>query len=404
MKNKKAKTNIDKFNIREVICLLIIVSLVSLIAGFAITNRILKDKYTNKVINNGTVLDTFIENYNYIVDNYYGELDENKLLHHALEGVLEAIGDPHTIYIDEESVNNFDIKLDGSYQGIGIEAFVNKNDKLEIANIIKNSPAESSGLKVGDIIIKMDDEEINDILLLTKKIKEKESLKLTINRNDEILELTVTKGLITLTSVVSDIFEKDNHKIGYLGLSIFANNTYSQVKEKIEELELNGIDSLIIDLRDNTGGHLTSVENILGLFLNSNHIIYNTEDALGIKTVYSNGNRDFRHPIVILTNELSASASEILTATLKEELGARSVGQKTYGKGSAQELKTLPDGTKYKVTTKKWLTPSKKSIDKVGVDVDLNVELNPAYYINPAIDNDNQLQAAINMVLEKPEE
>lgn len=401
MEKKNKKANIDKFNIKEVICLLIVVSLVSLVAGFAIANRFLKDKYNVENVSKGVILDTFIENYNYIVDNYYGEIDENKLLHSAIEGILEAIGDPHTVYIDEEEVNNFDIKLDGSYQGIGIELFLNKKGNLEIANIIKNSPAELSGLKIGDIIIKLDDEEINDILLFTQKIKEKESLKLGINRNDEFLELSITKGLITLTSVVSNVFERDNHKIGYLGISIFANNTYSQVKNNLEELELSGIDSLIIDLRGNTGGHLMSVENILGLFLNSNHIIYNTEDADGVKTVYSNGSRDFPYPIVILTNELSASASEILTSTLKEELNAKSVGKKTYGKGSAQELKTLPDGTKYKVTTKKWLTPSKKSIDKVGVDVDLEVEFNINYYENPIVDNDNQLQAAIDIILGK---
>lgn len=401
MKEKKVKKSVDKFNFREVISLLIIVAFVSLVTGFAIANRVLKDKHDRINVSNNASLQTFIENYNYIVDNYYGEIDENKLLDAALEGVLEALGDPYTVYIDENEVENFNIKLEGTYQGLGIEVFVNNNNKLEILTVFANSPAEDAGFKSGDIITKIDEEEIFDSQLFAEKVKEKGNnpFTITIEREEETLELEVVRKTINLDSVVQKVFKKENKKIGYLGISIFANNTYFQVKEKLEELESQKIDSLIIDVRSNTGGHLTSVENILGLFLDSSHIIYNIEDENGIHVVYSDGAETKKYPIVVLTNELSASASEILTAALKEEYGAISIGKKTYGKGSAQELRTLPDGTQYKITTKKWLSPDANSIDGVGVDVDLEVEFNSDYYDNPIDDNDNQLQAAINKIL-----
>ena len=397
------KKNIDKFNLKEVITLLIIVALVSLVTGFAVANRILKDKYSDNDVSGNSILNSFVENYNYIVDNYYGEIDENKLLDSALEGVLKALDDPYTVYIDENEVDNFNIKLEGTYEGLGVEVFVNSNNKLEILTVFENSPAKKAGIKSGDIIIKIDEEEVADSQIFANKVKEKgnSSFGLTILRNGETLELTVTREKINLDSVIEKVFEKENKKIGYIGISIFANNTYVQLKESLENLESKNIDSLIIDVRGNTGGHLTSVENILGLFLNSSHIIYNIEDESGVTAVYSDGHKTVEYPIVVLTNELSASASEILTAALKEECGAKSVGKRTYGKGSAQELRTLPDGTQYKITTKKWLTPNGNSIDSVGIDVDLNVEFNVDYYDNPIDDNDNQLQAALNMILKQ---
>ena len=164
-------------------------------------------------------------------------------------------------------------------------------------------------------------------------------------------------------------------------------------------MEKSGIDSLIIDVRSNTGGHLTAVENILSLFLDSSHVIYQTEDKNGIIKSYSHGSVTKEYPIVILTNEASASASEILAAAMQEEYGAKIVGKHTFGKGTVQELKTLPDGEQYKFTTKKWLTPNGTWINGVGVATDIDVDFNKDYYDNPTHDNDKQLQAAIEALL-----
>lgn len=400
-KNKKI---IDKFSLKEVIIIIIATALASLLTGFAITNRLLKDKYETNEVTNSFEMDTFIRNYNYIISNYYGEVDEEKLLEAALAGVLEALDDPYTTYIDETEANNFNIQLEGSYEGLGIEIYNNDNNELTVLTVFSDSPAAKSGLKPGDVFLKMDGEDISELSSqeFSSRIKnrKKEKLILTIQRNGVEQEIEVQTSQVTLTSASSKIIESDNRKIGYLGISIFANNTYSQVKKELEHLESSGIDSLIIDVRSNTGGHLTSVENILGLFLDSTHIIYRTESNNNIDVVYSDGKTTKNYPIVIITNEISASASEILTAALKEEYGAKSVGKKTYGKGSAQELKTLPDGTQYKFTTKKWLTPKGNSIDGIGVDIDLSVDFDSSYYDNPIDENDTQLQAAIKIIKE----
>ena len=298
-------------------------------------------------------METFIKNYNYIVNNYYGSVDEEKLLDAALEGVLNALEDPYTTYIDETEVDNFNIQLEGSYQGLGIEMYNSNKNELTILTVFDNSPASEAELKPGDIFIKLDGQDITGLTSqeFSEKIRNKNNTKfvLTVKRNQQELDIEVETNNVTLTSAVSRIIETDNKKIGYLGISIFANNTYTQVREELKKVESKGIDSLIIDVRGNTGGHLTSVENILGLFLDSTHIIYKTKSNDKIDAVYSSGKETKTYPIVILTNEMSASASEI---------------------------------------------------DGVGVAVDLEVEFDSNYYTNPSDENDTQLQAAIKMIKE----
>lgn len=398
--DKKEKF-IDKFNLKEVIILIVVTALASLLTGFAITTRLLSDKQIENNANSSKI-DSFVENYNYIINNYYGEINEDELLDAALEGVLSALDDPYTVYIDENQVNNFNIQLEGSYQGLGVEIYNDTENKLIILSVFNNSPAAKAGLLPGDVILKLNNDDISGLTSQEFSNKVKNELEgkfnLTVRRGEEELSVEIETEYITLTSAVGRIIESDNKKIGYLGISIFANNTYSQVKKELEELESNGIDSLIIDVRNNSGGHLTSVENILSLFLDASHIIYKTESNNNIDTVYSSGSVTKTYPIVIISNEASASASEILTAALKEEYGAKSVGKKTYGKGSAQELRTLPDGTQYKFTTKQWLTPKGNSINEVGIDVDVEVEFNEKYYTNPVDENDSQLSAAIELI------
>ncbi len=396
------KKYIDKFSIKEVAVLLIITAFVSLVTGFAVANRLLKDNKVIKEENLSDNLETFVKNYNYIIDNYYGEYDEQKLLDAALAGVLDALGDPHTVYIDESSVDNFNIQLKGNYTGLGIEIY-NSDNEIIISKVFTNSPAAKAGLQANDHILKINDQDVAG--MKTKEfvniVKSNENnFKLLIKRNDEVKEISVEKQDVIIDSVSSKTYNKNGKNIGYLEISIFADNTYSQFKEKLEDLEKSEIDSLIIDVRNNTGGHLTSVENIISLFLDSSHIIYKMEDSSGVKEYYSTGKETKTYPIIVLTNSSSASASEILTAALKEEYGAKSIGKKTYGKGSAQELRTLPDGTQYKITTHKWLTPKGNSIDGVGIDVDKDVELSEQYLKNPIEDNDNQLQEALKMLSE----
>ena len=401
MQENSKKIIHEKFSLKEVILLILVTAVASLLTGYVITNRILKDKYTSEEVEMSEPLETFIKNYRYIIDNYYGEVDEDKLTEGALSGVLQALGDPYTAFIDEVQANNLNAQLEGSYFGLGVEIY-NDLTGLRILSVFQDSPADKSGLIPGDVIIKLNGIDVRSVnsYEFTAEIKNSnaQDYNLTILRDGKEIEVNVKKDIVILKSVAGDVIKKDNKKIGYLFISIFANNTYSQVKQELEKLESQGIDSLIIDVRDNTGGHLTSVENILGLFLDSTHIIYKTEHNGKIESVYSKGNATKSYPIIILTNENSASASEILTVALKEEYGAISVGKKTYGKGSAQELVTLSDGTQYKFTTKKWLSPNGNIIDSNGVSVDIEVDLADAYKNNPTRENDSQLQSAINTI------
>ena len=390
-----------QFKLSEVIILITITLIIGFIIGLSLFKVALEKKDTK--VNNDQELKKFVDNYNYIVDNYYGELDKKELIDKAISGMLESIDDPYTTYIDEESSNSFATTLEGSFEGIGVEIVNDSDNNIVVYSVIKGSPAEKAGVEPLDIIKSingknLDNTETSEFVSIVKT-SENPIITLEIKRKDETITKEIKREKVTITSVESEIFEKQNKKIGYMYISIFANNTYGQFKKQLEELENKGIDSLIIDVRGNTGGHLTAVENILSLFLDSSHIIYQTEDKNGIEKTYSKGKETKQYKIVILTNKSSASASEILAATMKEEYGATLVGKTTYGKGTVQELKTLPDGEQYKFTTKKWLTPKGNWIHEKGVEVDVDVEFNKDYYDNPTHENDNQLQEAIKTIL-----
>lgn len=392
--------NRKQFRLSEILILILITLIIGFILGLSVF-KVMYDRDTDD--NQDKFLSKFIDNYNYITSNYYGDLDKNKMIDSAIEGMLESIDDPYTTFFDDGDSNSFNATLDGSFQGIGVEVVNDSDNNIVIYNVIDDSPASRSGLKPADIIKSIDGKSLENVSTsdFVKMVKEGTSstIELVVLRNNAEIKVNVNKELVTIKSVKSDIFEREGKKIGYIYMSIFANNTFSQFKDELNKLEKSGIDSLIIDVRSNTGGHLTTVENILGLFLDSSHVIYQTEDNNGVVKAYSRGSETKKYKIVVLTNEASASASEILAAALKDEYGAKIVGKHTYGKGTVQELKNLSDGVQYKFTTKKWLTPHGEWINGTGVQVDIDVDFNKDYYDNPVADNDSQLQAAIQALL-----
>ncbi len=392
--------NRKQFRLSEILILILITLIIGFILGLSVF-KVMYDRDTDD--NQDKFLSKFVDNYNYITSNYYGDLDKNKMIDSAIEGMLESIDDPYTTFFDDGDSNSFNATLDGSFQGIGVEVVNDSDNNIVIYNVIDDSPASRSGLKPADIIKSIDGKSLENVSTsdFVKMVKEGTSstIELVVLRNNAEIKVNVNKELVTIKSVKSDIFEREGKKIGYIYMSIFANNTFSQFKDELNKLEKSGIDSLIIDVRSNTGGHLTTVENILGLFLDSSHVIYQTEDNNGVVKAYSRGSETKKYKIVVLTNEASASASEILAAALKDEYGAKIVGKHTYGKGTVQELKNLSDGVQYKFTTKKWLTPHGEWINGTGVQVDIDVDFNKDYYDNPVADNDSQLQAAIQALL-----
>lgn len=392
------------FSTAETILLVIMSSLIGLSIGLLFKQNNIADSKETETDKN---LKEFIKNYNYIIDNYYEEVDKEDLINNAIAGMMESLDDPHSVYFDETETDNFTISLNGSYEGVGIQILKDEESgNMLITSIFKDSPAAKSGLLPGDMVVSIDDSMAKDLSAseFSSIIRNgtKTSYKLKVLRDEEEIEITLNKSLVTLASVASEIIEEDEKKIGYIYIGIFANNTYTQFKEELEKLEKENIDALIIDVRGNTGGHLTTVDGILDIFLNKNQIMYQFEQSGKVTSTYGSGTDNKKYDVVLLGDEVSASASEVLIAGLRENLGSIFIGKKTYGKGTVQELITLSDGTQYKITVKKWLTPKGNWInDSEGITPDIEVELDEKYYETYENEDDTQLQKAIEYIKEK---
>lgn len=407
MENNNKKSDIQKekknFTTSEVILLVIMSLLIGLSISLLLnkTSVITKDK-----IIDDKYLQEFVENYEYIVNNYYEEVDKSKLIDNAIKGMTESLDDPYSMYFDESESNNFSITLNGSYEGVGIQIGKEENGYMLITAVFENSPAEQAGLKVGDEVISVDEKQVAELSvqefssIVQSEGKDEHNLK--ILRNGEELSISIKKSVITLDSVSSEFYEKYNQKIGYIYIGIFANNTLEQFSQKLEELERKDIDYLILDVRQNTGGHLTTVDGILDLFLNSNQVMYKFEQNKKVTSIYGTGKENKKYEIILMGDGSSASASEVLIAGLKENLNSVFIGKQTYGKGTVQEMVNLSDGTQYKITVKKWLTPKGNWInDTKGIKPDIDVELDEKYYETGKIEDDTQLQSAFEYINNK---
>lgn len=317
-----------------------------------------------------------VDTYYAIVDNYYGELDKDKLIDGAVEGMISSVGDTFTSYSDTESTSSFDETINGSYEGIGCTVATLEDGTISVIDMFDDSPSYKAGLKVGDVILKVDGESYegknsNDISNYIKN-SGKSKIVLTVKRNNEEKDISINLSKVEIPHVSGKVIEQDNKKIGYIKISLFASNSYKQFKNKLDELEKSNIDDLIIDVRDNSGGYLSSVTDICNLFLDKGKVIYQLEDSKGkVKK------KD----------------------TTKEKRKYDIVGTNSYGKGTVQQTKKLLDGSMIKYTTQKWLTPDGNSINEVGVTPTKVVELNEEYFNNPTTENDNQLQEAINIII-----
>lgn len=345
-----------------------------------------------------------VDTYYAIVDNYYGELDRDKLIDGAVEGMISSVGDTFTSYSDTDSTSSFDETINGSYEGIGCTVATLEDGTISVIDMFENSPSYKAGLKVGDIILKVDGESYegknsNDISNYIKN-SGKSKIILTVKRDNEEKDISINLSKVEIPHVSGKVIEQDSKKIGYIKISLFASNSYKQFKNKLDELEKSNIDDLIIDVRDNSGGYLSSVTDICNLFLDKGKVIYQLEDSKGKVKKKDTTKEKRKYDIVVLINGGSASASEILASAIKESYGGDIVGTNSYGKGTVQQTKKLLDGSMIKYTTQKWLTPDGNSINGVGVTPTKVVELNEEYFNNPTTENDNQLQEAIKLILE----
>lgn len=390
------------FNFLEVILIMIITLVIGGFLGTVVTRFTVKSTscIKNEVINDQ--YKEFIDTYNDIKKNYYEEIDEDALLDAGIKGMLDFLGDKYSVYMNKEETEIFNEEVEGKYEGIGVEIIQNEDGTVSIHRVFENSPAKKAGLLVGDVIKKVGDTDVTGktsagISDMIKKSKEV-SVNVTVLRDNKEISFDLERKSIDIESVQIKTFEKNEKKIGYIQLSVFASNTTEQFKAKLKELEKENIDGLVIDVRSNSGGYLTCVTDIASMFLERGKVIYQLDTKGIVEQIRDESKEKRTYPIAVLVNGGSASASEILAGALHESYGAYLVGHSTYGKGTVQRAYTLESGATVKYTIQKWLTPEGNWINETGLTPTHPVDLDVKYITNPVDENDNQLQTALEEV------
>ena len=396
----------NKEKTRKYLRLAILVVL-SMIVGSVITIFIKNDNvsiknYSAKNKTGNADFNALYETYNTLLKDYYKEIDSKKLIDGAISGMVNSLEDQHSVYLNEEQKDDFSTELSGSYYGIGAQIQLIEENKVQIVKIFDDSPAQKAGLEVGDIFVSIDGKSTDglnadDVAHILRSDKVKKS-KLIMNRNGEEIEIDITKGNVLLLSVSSQMLDESDEKIGYISVSIFGEKTYDQFKNAVENLEKEKMDSLIIDLRGNTGGYLSTVTSMLDIFIDKGKVIYKIQSNTGTTEYKTKTNSKKDYKVVILIDGESASASEIMSAAMKQDYEAVLVGKKTFGKGTVQTTKNLSNKAMIKYTIEKWLTPSGDNIDGEGINPDYEVDQSEEYNNNPTIENDAQLQKAIELL------
>ena len=357
----------------------------------------LSSKDTNNISNK-------IKKYREIIDKYYlGEIDENKLEEGAIKGYIEGLGDPYTEYISKEDMKDYLDDTMGNFVGIGIYMIKNTQyDKIQVFSTIKGSPAEKAGIQAGDLIVSVNGIEYkaDDMTTASNNIKGEEGTKVTIEllRGVQNLKYEITREKVKVNQVEGKVI---SNNIGYIQFTSFDETTAQDFKAKYEELAKKGIQSLIIDLRNNGGGIVDQALEIADYITTKDSVLLYEVDKNNKETVKKAKNDPIINmPIIILTNENTASASEILAGALKDLGKAKTVGTKTYGKGVIQQILKLNDGSGLKVTIEEYQTPNRNKINKVGIEPDEKVELPDSVesVLNVKESEDTQLQKAIEIL------
>lgn len=308
---------------------------------------------------------------------YYGDIDEDLLVEGAIKGLTESLNDPYTVFMNKEEYDEFNTSTEGAYVGVGLQVGV-KNEKIVVISVFDNSPAEKAGIIPGDVIIKVNDTSVTgkDLEKAVSMMRgtEGESVGITVSREGKgNIGVTVTRAKITIDTVKYEMLQNN---IGYIQISSFDLKTDEDFAKAAEELKAKGMKGLILDLRDNPGGLLDTCVNISSQFIDKGKVI--------VTQRYKDGSSDTSKsvkgqllkgiPLVVLTNDYSASASEILAGVIRDYNIGTLVGSKTFGKGVVQTILKAGEGTALKVTISKYYTPSGENIDKIGIKPDIEVE------------------------------
>ena len=338
-----------------------------------------------------------------IDQEYLGEVDNDEMAEGVYAGLVYGLGDVYSRYYTADEYAQETASTDGAYAGIGVSIQKNKNGGVQIAECYEGGPGADAGLQTGDVITAINDTdvtdmELSDVVSLIRENKDK-TIVLTVFRENEekSREISVDVTDVELPSVFGEMLDK---KTGYIQITQFTGVTPQQYKDMFAELKDKGMECLVIDLRDNPGGLLTSVCDILREILPEGLIVY-TEDKDGNREEETcDGKNKLNMPLAVLVNENSASASEIFAGAVQDHGVGTIVGTTTYGKGVVQELRQLSDGSAVKLTVSNYYTPNGNSINKVGIKPDVEVKLASVLLNKDEIthEEDNQLQKALNVI------
>ena len=388
------------FNFSEVIIIMIIAIMFGFLLGNIVNFVVFSDNSSSD-----KELDELVTTYDNIINNYYEDVDKEKLIDAGIQGMINYLDDPYATYFSGEASEDFNQELAGNYEGIGVEVMLN-NGIVSVSRVFDNSPASKAGVKVGDVVIKVNDTDITgksltEVVSMISGENSGNKSKLTVTRNGEEFSFELAKGTIEVPVVNSQIYENNGKKIGYIKIDLFSSKVYKQFNSALKNLEKNNIQGLVIDVRDNPGGYLSEVKNILCLFLDKKQVLYQLQTKNKTEKIYGTKKSIERdYPVSVIINDESASAAEILASAFKESYGSRIVGINSYGKGTVQSASDLNSGDTIKYTVQKWLTPKGNWVNDKGVVPTDRVETVLQEGETLTYENDTMLQTAISVVSE----
>ncbi|WP_258831215.1 MULTISPECIES: S41 family peptidase [Peribacillus] len=334
--------------------------------------------------------------YDTIKDNYYEEIDEEKLVDGAINGMIKSLDDPYSAYMDKKEASSFHESISSSFEGIGAE-IQEQDGQIMVVSPIKGSPAEKAGVKPNDIILSVDGKSVEGLssseAVLKIRGEKGTKVNLSISRagESEPIKLTIKRDTIPIETVYAEMLDDGVAKIQ---VTSFSEHTVQELKTALEEMSKKDMKGLVLDLRGNPGGLLEQAIEMASLFIPNGEVILQVEERSGKKEVYKSENDgELKIPVVVLIDDGSASASEIVAAAVSESADIPLIGVKSFGKGTVQTAQDFEDGSNFKYTAAKWLTPEGNWIHKKGIKPDITVKL-PDYANLPYISPDKELKAS----------
>lgn len=331
---------------------------------------------------------------------YIRDLNEDDMIEGAISGYVSGVGDKYTQYLTKDDMQKLMEATTGNYVGIGVYMVTSTDaNAVVIVGVMEDSPAEKAGIKDGDIIVKVDDESYigkkSEDVSNAIKGQEGTNVKVTVMRESQELEFNITRKSIKVKTVASQMLDNN---IGYIKIASFDVGTANEFRDNYNKLKENNPKALILDLRNNGGGVVAEALSIADTMVEKGKVLLITTDKDGKEKVDKASQKPIIDvPVVILVNENTASASEILSGTLRDDCGYKIIGTNTYGKGVIQSIFTFKDGTGVKVTTNEYFSPNHNVINDVGIKPDIEIELDAEWkgYSTIPFENDKQLQKAI---------